>query len=351
VFIGELVFALGTAAQYLSEGLAPAAKQFAEYAGPPVNLVKGALDAMAALGAELKWPEQLQAKLTAISVFIGELVFALGTAAQYLSEGLAPAAKQFAEYAGPPVNLVKGALDTMKAISDGMTAPEDIDARLEELAAFVVAVVRVVSDAAQQFSDEGLTQAVTFADAARQIFDAIVGGVKAAVGIGGTDSEALARFRADMAAIVQIIRETVDQIIAIGRDLAPGAYAAGRGWAHNLAQGIRDGLTEVVAALQETADLFPHSPAKAGPLAQPPDWRAWMLYGMEDAAGMVGQRLATMMGPQGGGAGALQPATATVTVNGPFYVREEADIERLAQAIGDVFAGQTGVLRRMGLAT
>jgi hypothetical protein len=117
--------------------------------------------------------------------------------------------------------------------------------------------------------------------------------------------------KGDVSAVGKAVGDTLTGSLS---NALGGAYEAGRSWIGQLAAGITAGLPALQAALQAVANLFPHSPAKAGPLRQAPNWRAYMMGGLNDAAAMVGQAL-------GGGAGQPAAAYQPVYVSGDsFYV-------------------------------
>jgi len=94
--------------------------------------------------------------------------------------------------------------------------------------------------------------------------------------------------RENMATLVAALALVGVEIKAITAELlARAAFAVGEGWIGGLAAGIRNGVPDLQAALQAVGDLFPHSPAKAGPLRRAPDWAAYLNFGLIDAATQV----------------------------------------------------------------
>jgi hypothetical protein len=112
--------------------------------------------------------------------------------------------------------------------------------------------------------------------------------------------------KTDVAAVGKAVGDTLTGSLS---NALGGAHEVGRSWIGQLAAGITAGLPELQTALQAVANLFPHSPAKTGPLRQAPNWRAYMMGGLNDAAAMVGQAL-------GGGAGRPAAAYQPVYVSG-----------------------------------
>ena len=117
-------------------------------------------------------------------------------------------------------------------------------------------------------------------------------------------------------------------------DMAQFGFDAGLGWITALADGIRSGMSYLEAALRAVADLFPHSPAKAGPLRELPNWNSYMLGGLDQAGDALARRLA---GAMPAGRLALAPAMASggrggqtinVTINNPRGEVSERSLRR-----------------------
>ncbi len=179
------------------------------------------------------------------------------------------------------------------------------------------------------------------------------------IGWRGADVWAAVQDFAEIAqAVVTTFTSGLDAISKMaGIDLTglnEASFAVGATWITSLADGIRSGMTYLEAALAAVAALFPHSPAREGPLRAQPDWAAWMLAGLGDAAGLVGRQLSSGMGigsvgdrPERAGGQGSGGAGVTIHIHNPI-VREEADLTRLAEQIGAVLAGKANLNRRMG---
>ena len=209
-------------------------------------------------------------------------------------------------------------------------------------------LVGITETAASEFTTKGLTNARNFAQSGQEIFKNIEAGIKA----GSSMAKAEGGLPAALIALTQAVTDAVIAIEAEFDTLCLNAYNAGYGFMTSLADGITAGLTYVESALTALAELFPHSPAKAGPLRVAPDWSAWMLGGLGDATNMVSSGLGWTM-PRGlipgtlGGGGATNNSNTTININNPV-VRDEMDIRLLTQAISEALAGQSTTQRRLG---
>lgn len=143
-----------------------------------------------------------------------------------------------------------------------------------------------------------------------------------------------------IAARLPELRAMVGEALAAGdtSDIMGAAFAAGASWLKSLAEGIRSAMPALLSALEDIADLLPHSPAKAGPLRYAPDWSAYVLGGLDDAGETLARRLGAAMP-----GGALAPAraaasgatgarggsqTINVTINNPRGQPSESSLRR-----------------------
>ncbi len=124
----------------------------------------------------------------------------------------------------------------------------------------------------------------------------------------------------------------------IGRLGFNGAYQ----FMQNIARGLRAGLSLVEAEIAALAALFPQSPAERGPLAKPIDW-AWLSRGLPEALDTVNAMLAgPSLSPAPISLSGSGGAFTQVNVSGQFVIREDADVDRIAEAIYRRFRSQTG---------
>ena len=103
------------------------------------------------------------------------------------------------------------------------------------------------------------------------------------------------------------LQTAVSTASAVFSDVSADGYSAGYSFMESLASGIEAGLSLVEAAIATVADLFPHSPAKAGPLKKAPNWDAYLNMGLTDAA----SRVAQVLGGVGGGGLSVAPVAAS----------------------------------------
>ena len=365
---------MGKVGQRISVELQDAAKEFASNVGPVLGIVKGGIDAITALGADLVMPENLTTKLESLSTVIAELARWVGTAALTVGADLQIAAKEFAGNVGAVTGIVKGGAEAMVVLAGDIVMPTDLTAKLETLSSFLGQLVTWVGTAAQTVSAELQAAAKDFASN----LNAVTGSVKSSVeaitalqkapvvdtaGIGvaltglsgavdlivlrvgsmaetsGTAIESTALFLERIKVVLTTLHDAMVTLKNIAELEAPavglawvtaletamsaavpsletalaavvsafetaltnlqaGSYAAGYGFMTSLAERLTAGLTYVESALTALAELFPHSPAKAGPLRVAPDWSAWMLGGLGDATNMVSSGLGWTM-PRG----------------------------------------------------
>lgn len=174
--------------------------------------------------------------------------------------------------------------------------------------------------------------------------------------------------------VVAIIINMRDQIFGIADGLTGGMFSRGAAFVTRFADGVMSALRSAIdaarALAQQLADLLPGSDARTGPLSRLgamgaafPMRFAEGIYGATDQAVSAAERMAAQMA--GGvttseaGLGRLTPATArigaavggpvTVNISGPWYVREEADIERIAAAVAEVLGRRAATNRRMNV--
>ena len=105
-------------------------------------------------------------------------------------------------------------------------------------------------------------------------FSGIVGTVQGLFsGIGGA-------FQGMAGQIQGIFSQLMSALLTLINSTAGGFYAAGMTIITSIVNGIIAGaggiVTAIAGALQQVRDLFPFSPAKQGPLAQVPNWSAYM---------------------------------------------------------------------------
>ncbi|MBK8211577.1 MAG: hypothetical protein IPK78_18130 [Rhodospirillales bacterium] len=169
-----------------------------------------------------------------------------------------------------------------------------------------------------------------------------------------------------------LIRTLVTNMTGAMRDLAglgdvqalvDAAFGVGSSWIDGLIDGLTSRLSDLTALMAYIRGLFPSSPARYGAWRTLPDGAA---VGSAFTGGMTGElargergvnaamaRLHSALGAAGGGgrggaAGGTGGGTAvTINFQQPVVVREDADIQRLAQAVGDVLARQASTNKRM----
>lgn len=273
-FIEQLAIAISDVAQRIDAKLMTAASEFATKAGSVVGLVTQAVDAINAL-SDLKPPqmEVVSAGLDVLAAFVEQVAIKIGEVAQRIDTKLVQAANEFAAAVGQPLSLIRQAVDTFNAIAEFRIYTGVFD-KLDTIISHIWNVLRKIGNLRDAFTADVLAD------------------VKFIV------EQAVPAMRAIHDAMIML--KNIGQIDLSG--LAVVAYNAGVNWIHALADGIRSGLSYLESALQAVANLFPHSPAKEGPLSKPVDWESYLLGNLGDAAGQVAMALApvgtrNMLGP------------------------------------------------------
>ena len=188
-------------------------------------------------------------------------------------------------------------------------------------------IVGKVGEAAAAFTERGLALALAFAESGKSIFEAIAKGVKAAVGISDTGAEDVEQFRAAMETLVTIIRDALATIDGLLISMVTGAYSIGASWIGEITRGVLEGLPALEAALAQVGGAL--------------------------AGATSGGLPAASSGPAPGGANTAAPAPVTVqntvTITNPV-VREDVDIDRIAEAVSASLSGQANKYTRMAVA-
>ena len=320
-----------------AEGLA-AARAFADNMGDIMDVVGAAVDVLGAAAGATDWEKlDIDRVFVALRQVIVRSVQTLRDASGFVAaEGLA-AARAFADGMGDIMDVVGSAVDVLTALAEWQ--PVDVDGAFVFIRQVIVAAVRVLREASEA-TGSGLDAAAAFALRSLGMLEA----VQRALDV----LKALAEFEIpDALAVVVAAWEQMRQIIEVIRgglmfelaeleryDLLMGAFTMGSSWVQALIEGILSRVPDLVAVLSYISGLFPHSPAKYGPLAQRPDWNNYLMGGLDQAGDALTRRLA---GAMPGGRLALAPATASggrggqtinVTINNPRGEVSERSLRR-----------------------
>lgn len=273
-FIYQLADAIADVAGRIDAKLMSAASEFATKAGAVVGLVSQAVTAITAL-EKLKPPqlEVVSVSLDLLALFVEQVAIKVGEVAQRIDTKLVAAASEFAAAVGQPLSLIGQAVDLFNKIAEFRIYTGVFD-KLDTIISHIWNVLRKIGNLRDAFTEDVLADAKFVVEQAVPAMQAIQNAMMMLNNIGQVD---LSR-------------------------LSVVAYNSGVNWIHALADGIRSGLNYLEAALQAVANLFPHSPAKEGPLSKPVDWEAYLLGNLGDAASQVAMALAPvgtrgMLGP------------------------------------------------------
>ena len=340
--------------------LQAAAKAFADNAGPVIGIITDGLDAIAALrdfeGLTLATFTQVENNMADLAHFLAHMVTWMEYGSRTISGDLMAAAKTFAENAGPVIDIITDGLEAIATLrsfeSLTLATFTKIENNMVDLATFLAKLMEYMSYAS------GLVQvglqfaAAKFATNVKTVLESLNTAFATLKSIAELEAPAVGlawvtALETAMSAAVPSLETALAAVVSAFEtaltNLQAGSYAAGYGFMTSLADGLTAGLTYVEAALTALAELFPHSPAKAGPLRVAPDWSAWMLGGLGDATNMVSSGLGWTM-PRGlipgtlGGGGSTSNSNTTININNPV-VRDEMDIQLLTQAISEALAG------------
>jgi hypothetical protein len=137
-------------------------------------------------------------------------------------------------------------------------------------------------------------------------------------------------------------------------------------WMDGLIGGLNSRLGDLDTLLAYIRGLFPSSPAKYGPWKTLPEGAPVTTNWMGDMARGLGQTssleralgdvrgLMTLGGGFAAGRAGMAGApsggnmTLNLAMNGPFHIREEADLSRLAEQVGAYLGRQANTSRRLG---
>ena len=301
-FVEQLAVAIADVALRIDTKLMTAASEFATKAGSVVGLVTQAVSAINALES-LKPPrmENVGAGLDLLALFVEQVAIKIGEVALRIDTKLVQAANEFAAAVGQPLSLIRQAVDTFNAIAEFRIYTGVFD-KLDTIISHIWNVLRKIGNLRDAFTSDVLADVKFVVEHAVPAMRAIYDAMTMLKNIGQVDLSSLA--------VV--------------------AYNAGVNWIHALADGIRSGISYLESALQAVANLFPHSPAKEGPLSRPIDWESYLLGNLDHAAGQVAMALApvgtrNMLGPAPGNS---QSMSYHVVINNPTGRPAEDSLKR-----------------------
>lgn len=234
------------------------------------------------------------------------------------------AARAFAERISGVFQAIRPGMDLLRELSR-YGGPSNIHSGMQTFLRHIEGVMNTLGTTMQTLSPTTVADAVAFSEAARLMVENVRAAMTAASGL---------------------------------TNAYDGAFDVAQSWMDGLVDGLRSRLDDLTALMAYIRGLFPSSPAEHGPWRDLPQGQAvaqgW-LGGMTAALNRTGDLAGALGGVRGmfGGPG-LQPAYAgagvqvTINVQGAV-IREDADIEKLANRVGDVIARQAGYSRRLGL--
>jgi hypothetical protein len=319
--------------------LADAAAVFATRLLPAIKPVTDAMELLLKMG---DWePVDVDRIFHSIRQVLVDMVWTLRQAASYV-DAIVVEAAAFATRLAPAMAPVIAAMDLLVKMKGW--EPVDVDRIFHSIRQVLVDMVRTLQQA-DEYVGWAIPQAIGFAERIAALIVAV-----------NTVIDLLARLAEvevpAAAAVIAKVWEEVQAIIVLIRNalllelmefdpvsMMASAFAMGANWLKSLVAGIWSAMPDLVSVLAYIADLFPHSPAKTGPLRQAPNWAGYMMDGLDQAGDTLTRRLAAAMPggalvPVGAGTGGATGArarngqTINVTINNPKGTPSERSIRR-----------------------
>jgi primosomal protein N'' len=319
-----MVFHLNRVAGWMSVEARTAAAAFATAVGPVVSVIKSAVETI----NDVQKVEiiDVRERMAYIAERIVGMVFHLNRVASWIGEEARGAAAAFAAAVGPVIEVIKAAVETITAVQ-GIKPEPGLGNVLAYISESIVAMVGMLRDVRSIVGDitTGLRE---FGERLQTILETIQGVAETLKAVAELEVpaavETVAKLWEQLRGILDLIYQGLLWNIArFDVDtLVSGAFAMGASWVKGLVAGIESQLPNLIAVLQYIRDLFPHSPAKVGPLRQAPDWSGYMLSGLDRAGETLARRLGAAMpggalvpAGAGGATGARSRGGNSVTIN------------------------------------
>jgi len=390
----QLVPLMITAAGLFDAKAVEAATSFAEMAGKIVSPLKAMADAFTAVTGYAGF-QDIVLPFDALVTQLRQLVPLMITAASLFDDEAVQAAAVFAGRVQSLVGFIQPSVAALKALADYQAA-QNINRAIQ---AFITDIV-VVADALREGLGNATPEMLAALDVARQFSDrvqGIVGFIRPAMdamkelrdyarpyGVGTgivtllRDLETLITWLNTFAGSIgantittaAAFAETLERIVAsieaalAGLSRLASAYSAGElvggSWMDGIIAGLNSRLTDLETLMAYIRGLFPSSPAKHGPFRSLPDgekfgsqWGGGLVAGLGGAimplTSMLAGLQSSMLSPSMVGGGSSYALSQTVNLNGTFNVREEQDIQSIAEAVGGILSQQASVNRRMNV--
>ncbi|HSN74739.1 MAG TPA: hypothetical protein VL334_06545 [Anaerolineae bacterium] len=333
----ELRSALGAPSDDLL-ALYDQAAAFGQRIGAIVGVISPGMTALKALG------EYVRAQNIARSVqdFASDVLLVAETLREALS-GATPemlaaydAAAAFGQRVTAVFQAIRPALELLRELSN-YGGPSNIHTGMQTFLRHVEGVMNTLGTTMERLGPDTVARAVAFSDAVRLMVENMRAAMAGASGL---------------------------------NTIYDGALAVAQGWMDGLIDGITSRMDDLEQLMAYIRGLFPSSPAEHGPWQNLPQGQDVALPWLNSLSQALGQTtglesaLAGIHGLFNGSIGELTPAWAVantgsqpvrpgvvnIAINGPFHIREEADIQRLAEAVGNELAGQADVRWRLGAA-
>ena len=334
--IAGMAFHLNRVASWISVDARTAAAAFAAAVGPVVSVIRSAVDAVNAV--QTVEVVDVRERMQYIAERIVGMVFHLNRVAGWISQEARTAAAAFAAAVGPVIDAFRSAVETIKSVQDLKPEPNDTGV-MTYIATSLVAMVTMLRDVRAKVGPISGLQ--TFIEHLQTVLGAVQSVAETLTAIAEIEMPAASSMVIKLWEELRIILDLIYQGLMwdISRfdanALISGAFEMGANWVASLVKGIQSQLPNLIAVLAYIRDLFPHSPAKAGPLRQAPNWESYMTFGLDQAGDKLVHKLTAAMPAGGrlalapaGGTGARGGQTINVTINNPKGLPAERSIRR-----------------------
>ena len=247
-WINEMVREVQWFAARMAVEIQESAKQFAENAGPVVDLIGGAIEVLNAL-KNYQSLSGLNDAIVNIAYWINEMVREVQWFAARMAVEIQESAKQFAENAGPVVDLIGGAIEVLNGLKNYQSLSGLNDA-IVNIAYWIGVIVTEVGKIAQTVTGELQTAAKTFAENAGPVFGIIKGAVEAMVVLGG-EIVMPENLVGKMRALGAFIKVLIVEIGKVGTQVTGELQTAAKTFAENAGPvfGIIKGAVEAMVVL------------------------------------------------------------------------------------------------------
>ena len=278
----------------LTGDLQAAAKEFADNAGPVVDIITGGLEAITALrdfkGLDWTALETVLSNMSLLDRFLATLVADLAKVAGRVKADLQAAAKEFAENVSPVIDIITGGLEVITALRDfkglDWTALDTVLSNMSLLDRFLATVVADLAKVAGRVKADLQTAAKEFAENVGPVIDIITGGLEAITALRdfkGLDWTALDTVLSNMSLSDRFLATLVADLAKVAGRVKADLQTAAKEFAEN-AGPVLDLVVSGLALINNLKE------------AEPPDMKAIgkVLDGVSDVITEITEQIADL---------------------------------------------------------